>query len=36
MSDKDSVGGVQKELHDGSVRRTSFTEVDLNKNLSAK
>jgi len=35
MSDKDS-DGLQKEVHNGSVRKTSFTEVDLNKNLSAK
>lgn len=36
MSDKDSSDGIQKEVLNGSVRRTSFTEVDLNKNLSAK
>ena len=35
MSEKDGIG-LQKEIHNGSVRRTSFTEVDLNKNLSAK
>jgi len=35
MSEKDGVS-LQKELHDDSPRRVSFTEVDLNKNLSAK
>lgn len=35
MSEKDGVS-LQKELHDSPPRRTSLTEVDLNKNLSAK
>ncbi|GAB7323118.1 hypothetical protein MBLNU13_g05624t1 [Cladosporium sp. NU13] len=35
MSEKDGVS-LQKELHEDSPRRVSFTEVDLNKNLSAK
>jgi hypothetical protein len=35
MSDKDS-DDLQKEVHNGSVRKTSVTAINMNKNLAAK
>jgi hypothetical protein len=35
MAEKDS-NGFQKDIHNDVVRSTSVTEINLNKNLSAK
>jgi hypothetical protein len=35
MSDKDS-NDLQKEDHNGSARKTSVTEINMNQNLAAK